>query len=61
MKFSRMTTIGVLIGFFILAPILRAIMSGSLRWTFNYLIDGIIGILFAIAIGFLFGKIGGSD
>jgi len=61
MKFDRATAIGVILGFFVLSPVIIMIVQGSLRWTFNYAVNGIIGMTVAIIIGFLFGWIGGKQ
>lgn len=56
MTFNKDFCVGFLIGWFILAELIRALLSGSIRFVFNIAVDGIIGIGLAIAFGYFVGR-----
>jgi len=55
MRFDHLSAVAVMVGFFVLSPIFVSFMAGDLRWTFNYLFNGSLGIFLAIVTGIFFG------
>jgi hypothetical protein len=56
MKFNQGACFGFMVGWFILAEMLRALLTGSIPLIFNIAVDGIIGIGLSIAFGYFFGR-----